>query len=343
MAVSTAAAIGAAAIGAGAGLIGNGINNLFTNNMNNRNAALQAQINRENIAAQKEINQQNLDFIRAQTQAQWERDDSAYQRQVADLEAAGLSPLAGSGPMQSNTVSSPNLQAAQQYPAHFQAPQFDVNSIVQSANALNQMYERHNENISKQGYRTSLLKQKADELSFQYDELTAKNVWKTKDQQIEVEQFLKTFGLQSEVWEHTKKMDLDKFELERFCKENQAIYENTLSQLPDKNIPHKYFDIYSDDDNSLKSFETAQRIYQDSMGKYMNSVSHSPQYKANARNNSMSGGGSAAGTGLNASASSGNYSAESKDSNQIFAESWSAYCNKNDIYYPIPVYRGKRK
>lgn len=43
------------------------------------------------------INKQNMDYAREMTLAQWERDDTAYQRAVADAEAAGLSPLAISG------------------------------------------------------------------------------------------------------------------------------------------------------------------------------------------------------------------------------------------------------
>lgn len=65
-------------------------------------------------------NQANRDYADAMTTAQWERDDSSFQRQVADAKAAGLSPLAVTGYSPS---SSPVTAMAQ-------APQMDFSSLI---------------------------------------------------------------------------------------------------------------------------------------------------------------------------------------------------------------------
>ncbi|QCS36033.1 minor capsid protein [Capybara microvirus Cap1_SP_95] len=49
---------------------------------------------------------------------QWEREDSAHQREVADLQAAGLSPLASLNGLTSSTTVAPQM-----------APQFDMNGV----------------------------------------------------------------------------------------------------------------------------------------------------------------------------------------------------------------------
>ncbi len=82
---------------------------------------------------QSEENQQKLlDYNAAMTQAQWERDDSAHQREVADLEKAGLSPLAALG-----GLSSSQPLGASVSPIQYHAPQFDTSAFTQSAIAQN--------------------------------------------------------------------------------------------------------------------------------------------------------------------------------------------------------------
>ena len=82
--------------------------------------------------ASAENQQKLLDYNSAMTQAQWERDDSAHQREVADLEKAGLSPLASLG-----GLSSSQPLGASVSPVQYHAPQFDSSSFVQSVIAQN--------------------------------------------------------------------------------------------------------------------------------------------------------------------------------------------------------------
>ena len=89
----------------------------------------------------QQINQQNLDYNAALTQQSWERDDTAHQREVADLQSAGLSPLASTGGLNvSSPLSAPN-------PIAMQAPQVDVNSLVQGILGAGTLEEtrRHNQ------------------------------------------------------------------------------------------------------------------------------------------------------------------------------------------------------
>lgn len=352
MAVSGAALVGAAAIGAGAGLLGGLFNSSSQSRANAANIKAQERINAANIQAQKDINNQNLDFIRSQTQAQWERDDNAYQRQVADLQAAGLSPLAATGGApNSQPVDTPNLQAAQQFPAHQIAPQFDMNSFIQSIKTASDMYEKHQENLSKQGYRTSILKNKADELNMEWANI--QSMITTREGQLSLDekriiqdndQFIKSYNLSLDQFEHLKAKDINEYELKAFCEGQQQIFQSINEQLPDKDMPHQIF--YVHDEASLQRYETAQALQAQRFSKYLKESQNTPGYHADSNasahsrggNGSVSGAGLGFGVGANASDSGSEYHAEAKDKNQIFKESYSAWCKAHNYKYPVAVY-----
>lgn len=162
--ISPAAGMGAASIG---GLFGS-----------DEGAEAQKDINKQNLALQREMNQQNqanwtaqFDWTKSEasrSQANWEqemafarenadyqkqqnlltrqREDNAIQRQVADAESAGLSPLAvaGSGGASSSVVSSPNNFSGASSPVsapsapemkapYLQAPVFQADLQAQQA------------------------------------------------------------------------------------------------------------------------------------------------------------------------------------------------------------------
>lgn len=104
-----------------AGLIGTGVQNLG-------NIFSQLIANKQSVENQQKL----LDYNSAMTQAQWERDDSAHQREVADLEKAGLSPLASLGGLSTSQPLGSSVS-----PIQFHAPQFDSSSFVQSAISQN--------------------------------------------------------------------------------------------------------------------------------------------------------------------------------------------------------------
>lgn len=179
MAVSSAALIASAAIGGAAALGGSLINGFSTHSTNSSNIKSQERMNASNIAAQKEINaaniasqerinQLNLDYARSMTQAQWERDDNAHQREVADLQAAGLSPLASvAGSTNSAVVShdsiAPYADPLPEQRAYMaQAPQFDINSLMQSilqTQKLQEQYREHSEKMIREDRSLDLTSQ----------------------------------------------------------------------------------------------------------------------------------------------------------------------------------------
>lgn len=125
--ISPAAGIGAASIG---GLFGSDESVEAQEGINNKNLALQREMNQQNQAnwtaqfdwtkseaARSQANwdqemafaRENADYQKQQNLLTRQREDNAIQRQVADAESAGLSPLAvaGSGGASSSVVSAP--------------------------------------------------------------------------------------------------------------------------------------------------------------------------------------------------------------------------------------------
>ena len=72
----------------------------------------------------KSVNQRNFDYQVSQNDLTRQREDTAIQRQVADAESAGLSPLAvvGSGGASSSVVSAPSSLSAPSSPGGVSAP-----------------------------------------------------------------------------------------------------------------------------------------------------------------------------------------------------------------------------
>lgn len=117
---------------------------------NERNIRAQKRANDANIALQREMNQQNqknwetsFDYTKQQNELIMQREDNAIQRQVADAESAGISPLAvaGTGGASASTLNS--APSAPEMTAPFvQAPQSDLsimNALFQhSLNAITQ-------------------------------------------------------------------------------------------------------------------------------------------------------------------------------------------------------------
>lgn len=79
---------------------------------------------KKNRQMQEEFNQQSLDWQKSVQQTEWDRQDTAYQRTVEDLKAAGLSPLVASG----GATPSGNIVAT---PSGVQAPQVNTDALYQ--------------------------------------------------------------------------------------------------------------------------------------------------------------------------------------------------------------------
>lgn len=146
---STVAGAAGSFFGAGASIFNNERNIRAQKRANEANIALQREMNQQNQANwekqfayneqlnnrnqanwqtefdyNKSVNERNFDYQVSQNSLTRQREDTAIQRQVADAESAGLSPLAvvGSGGASSSVVSSPSSLSAPSSPGGLSAP-----------------------------------------------------------------------------------------------------------------------------------------------------------------------------------------------------------------------------
>lgn len=117
----------------------------------------------------QEINQTNLDYNAAQTQAAWERDDTAHQREVADLQAAGLSPIASlNGAQTSAPLGAPA-------PIAMQAPQIDTSALLQGVMNMANLEETKRHNQATESARSSELQLEAEKINQSAQSLQIEN------------------------------------------------------------------------------------------------------------------------------------------------------------------------
>lgn len=118
-----------------------GLFGLVSNGVASANqVTMQDKINRDNIAFQKETNAQNqanfektFDYNANQNLITRQREDTAHQREVNDLKAAGLSPLASTNGLGSGQVISAPVAS------QLVAPQADATGYLQSASTLSHL------------------------------------------------------------------------------------------------------------------------------------------------------------------------------------------------------------
>lgn len=125
---------------------------IATNNSNER-------IAQENLAFQKE----NLEYQKDLQQQIFAREDTAYQRKVNDLIAAGINPAVaatGSGSAAGSVV---NTQAPHN-DIRYQAPQFNLGSVLDTLSSIEKLkgIKVETDNAKKQGDYIDALKNKVD-------------------------------------------------------------------------------------------------------------------------------------------------------------------------------------
>lgn len=207
-----------------AAVVGTGVNAYMQNKTNETN---------------KEINQQQLDYNAAMTQQSWERDDNAHQREVADLEAAGLSPIAasGSGAMNSSPLGAPS-------PIAMQAPQIDINALTQSLLGYENVKEikRHNQAVEK--YESGKLENEATELELRAQQLDIEN--KKVEEQIKYN--AKVLKLQAEELDEKirsnkkgEELRLSETEQRYFEAESQQVIKEIQRQSGGTDVPTNVF------------------------------------------------------------------------------------------------------
>lgn len=236
--------LGSAAVAALIGTVGNVISTHMTNKQN------------------QEINQQNLDYNAAQTQQAWERDDTAHQREVADLEAAGLSPLASTGGL---SVSSP-LGAPS--PIAMQAPQIDVNALVQGALGAQQLKETQRHNLVTEENRTSELEIEAAKVTNQANALDIEN----KKVESEIRYYARLNELEAKkidevIRSNKKNEDIKLSEHQRNMLEHQSkmFLADIEKQTGGTNIP--YYEVYD-----FEIYANAKKLYNLKLQHFIESI-----------------------------------------------------------------------
>lgn len=304
--------------------IASGVTGLVGNILN---FVSQRQTNKSNEG----INESQLDFQRAQTQAQWERDDNAHQREVADLKAAGLSPLAAlGGAPNSQALGAPSQIA-------MQAPQVDVNSMVQSALGAAQLNETERHNKATEEYNSGKLEIETKQLELNAQNLNIEN--KKVEQQIKYQADL--IALQNRELDEkiraTKKgeeLRLSELEQRQLEEESTRLYKEIKAQSGGENINHVIIHDYNIYSARMKlwttEFNNFIKTLQDTRSASGSNTSNHGSFGANVGNGAL-------GVGANASGGGSEGSYQSSD----ISKKQEAMLSNFYATHPIPVYISK--
>ena len=190
-----------------------------TNAANNRIAAQNLSFQKENLEYQKDLQQQIFN-----------REDTAYQRKVNDLIAAGINPAVAATGSGSNAGSIVNTQALHN-DMRYQAPQFNIGSLIDTFKSLKQ--------IASIEEQTNVAKQQADYLSSlkkKADAETNKIVFDNDFFSKTKEDRLKKFAFETDILQYQKDMlsrqnDLNKIGY-NFALGNSVMNNFTSSNAP---------------------------------------------------------------------------------------------------------------
>lgn len=178
-----------------------GLLSSFVSGMTNLSAVkatndLNKEVSEKNLAFQRE----NLEYQKDLQQQIFEREDTAYQRKVNDLIAAGINPAVAASGSGSNAGSVVNTQALHN-DMKYQAPQFNFGSVIDTLKSLKQIASIDEQtNVAKQQAEyIASLKKKADaetnKIVFDNDFFS-----KTKEDR------LKKFAFETDILQYQKDM-----------------------------------------------------------------------------------------------------------------------------------------
>lgn len=277
--------------------------------------------------ANQAINQSQLDYARSMTQAQWERDDSAHQREVADLKAAGLSPLAAlGGEMNTPAQSAPSMLA-------MQAPQVDMNAFIQSALAASQLAETTRHNKATEEYNSGKLENESKELELRAQSLDIEN----KKVEETIKQNAKLIKLQNDELDEkiraTKKgeeLRLSELEQRQLEEESTRLYKEIARQAGGDNVNHVVINDYNIYANRLKLWTIQFNKFIETIGATQSASGKSNTGNGSVGVNVLKAGGNVSAGGSHSEYSSENISKKQEEMLRAF------YAN-----HPIPVYISK--
>lgn len=184
------------------------------------------QVAKQNLAFQKE----NLEYQKALQQQIFEREDTAYQRKVNDLIAAGINPAVAATGSGSAAGSIVNTQAPHN-DMRYQAPQFNIGSFIDTLKSLKQI-----KSIDKQ---MDVAKAQADyiaSLKKKTDAETNKIVFDNNFFSKTKEDRLKKFAFETDILQYQKEMLSRQNELNRIGY-NFALGNSVINNFKTSNAP----------------------------------------------------------------------------------------------------------
>lgn len=192
---------------------------IITNQANEKVAKQNLDFQKENLEYQKDLQQQIF-----------EREDTAYQRKVSDLIAAGINPAVaatGSGSAAGSVVSTQALHNDMKY----QAPQFNLGSAIDTLKSLKQIasIEEQIKVAKEQADYISSLKKKADA---ETNKIVFDNNFfsKTKEDRI------KRFAFETDILQYQKDMLSRQNELNKIGY-NFALGNSVMNNFTTPNAP----------------------------------------------------------------------------------------------------------
>ena len=270
----------------------------------------------------RQIHQSDQDFQAAQTQAAWERDDTAHQREVADLEAAGLSPLANTT---GNAVTSPLGSAS---PMAMQAPQFSATTAINTLLQAEQLKENKRHNLEQEGVSNAELRLKGEEIKNKTRELDIKDREVKQQLDLAVAQVQQVDKQLDEVNRHNKSEEsLKKLQYvsEMFVKETEQATHGRFK-------PEHYYDI--------DKYSAAQEKWCDEYDAFLDELKEEATRISSSTSKANSGGGGVGGgvegfqINLNGQGAHSESQSESKDISKYQEEQIQNWIAK----HPMPVF-----
>lgn len=277
----------------------------------------------------QEINQQNIDYNTAMTQKQWERDDKAHQREVADLQNAGLSPLAATnGANTSAALGAPNPIAAQ-------APQIDTNALINAALQDKALNETKRHNLAMEGFEETEMTLKAEEIAQKAEQLKIEN--KKVEETINYNAKYLTY-LNKQIDEVNRHNQAEE-ELKKLSIRSEEYYKSIQSQTGGK----FNYTVYKDYDKYTAELSIWQNKFERFINSYLAETSSSVSSSNSSNKNTNVGAGAGAtvvGTGGNGNLNIGHGSGESSSASSSYNVSQKQQAEMDKWYRanPMPVY-----
>lgn len=223
-----------------------------------------------NQAFVNENNEKNQDFIKQMTQAQWERDDNAHQREVADLAKAGLSPLASTGGLSTSTPYQGNVNET----AKYQAPQLDVNSIMNAKLEQDRQAQEKYEFEINNNQRNKEYTLRKEELDTKVQELNIEDK-KVENQLLSINN---QYNLES------RKLDIEE---QQFASE--MAYKKISTQFPKGIVNPEFIE-------DEKEFQLKNQQWYDEFNTFLNSLQNESETKSKSHSQGTSKGNSGGGS-----------------------------------------------